>query len=627
LAGTVCDWWFPASQKLTRVMAPRLLSVNIGLPREITWRGKTVRTGIWKNPVVGRVMVRKLNIVGDGQGDLAGHGGVNRAVMVYQLDSYRYWERQLGRNDFSYGQFGENFTVDGLPDAEVCIGDRYRIGTALFEVSQPRVTCYRLGIRMDQPQMATLLVAQHRPGFYFRVLEEGEVGAGDEIVKAGEGPERMNVAEIDALLYLPIHPIEQLERALRIPALSRGWQGSFQTLLQNKKSETLERCLASPVQPNRTKEDKCEAERPAPSVLPLKSAPAAWPGFRQLRVSNMHQESESVISLTLTPADDRPLVAALPGQFIILRLQPKTDGQVLLRNYSLSDLPSADRYRISIKLEENGAASTYLHRQLRPGDLLEVAAPRGNFTLQPGTGSVVLISAGVGATPVLAMLHSLAEKTSSREVWWIFGARNGQEHPFARESYDLIKALPNGKRIIVYSRPRPADRLGMHFDYAGHITVEVLEKLGTPREADFYLCGPGPFLRDLTDRLVTWGVSENRLHSEVFGLAKPITPGVINQLHTRPHSPAGLSGSGPQVSFVRSGLSVHWDDKFSSLLDFAEACDVPVSWACRTGVCHTCECSLISGSVDYQPEPLEAPKPGNALICCSRPKSDLVIDL
>jgi MOSC domain-containing protein YiiM len=173
-------------------MATRLLSVNIGLPRDINWRGKTVHTGIWKSPVPDHVIVRKLNIDGDGQGDLGGHGGVNRAVMVYQLDSYQYWERELSRTNFSYGQFGENFTGDGLPDVEVCIGDRYRIGTALFEVSQPRVTCYSVGIRMDEPQMAALMAAHHRPGFYFRVLEEGEVGAGDEIVKVADGPEQMS---------------------------------------------------------------------------------------------------------------------------------------------------------------------------------------------------------------------------------------------------------------------------------------------------------------------------------------------------------------------------------------------------------------------------------------------------
>src|SRR4030095_6223808 len=168
----------------------QLLSVNVGLPRDIPWRGKTVHTAIWKNPVQGRHMVRRLNIDGDGQGDLLGHGGEHRAVMVYQLDSYRYWETYFHRHDFDYGQFGENFTVDGLSDNEVCIGDRYRIGTALFEVTQPRVTCYRVGIRMNNPQMPALLTSSGRPGFYFRVLQEGEVGAGDEIVKVGEAKER-----------------------------------------------------------------------------------------------------------------------------------------------------------------------------------------------------------------------------------------------------------------------------------------------------------------------------------------------------------------------------------------------------------------------------------------------------
>jgi ferredoxin-NADP reductase/MOSC domain-containing protein YiiM/ferredoxin len=588
-------------------MATRLVSVNVGLPREISWHGKTVRTGIWKSPVVGRVFVRKLNIDGDGQGDLAGHGGVNRAVMVYQLDSYRYWEHQLHRADFSYGQFGENFTVEGLPDAQVCIGDRYRIGTALFEVSQPRVTCYRLGIRMDEPQMAALVVAHHRPGFYFRVLEEGEVGAGDEIVKVAQGSERMSVAEIDGLLYLPNHPSEQLERALRIPALSQGWQTSFRSMLQNEKGGT-------PDQGN-------------PGLTPESGPPPAWPGFRQLKVSGINRESARVISLKLTPADNRPLVAALPGQFIILRIQPKPDGPVLLRNYSLSDLPSTDRYRISIKLEQNGAASTYLHNQVKLGDLLDVAAPRGTFTLQPGEKQVVLLSAGVGATPVLAMLHSLAAEISTREVRWVFGAHNGEDHPFAEESRKLVNSLPRGKSLIAYSRPGSRDRPGVDFDASGRITVEALEKLGVRCDADFYLCGPDGFMRDLREGLVAWGVSDEQVHTELFGPGKSRTPGVVDRSQVPPHPPDGPVGSGPRVSFVRSGLNVCWNPKFSSLLDFAEACDVPVRWACRTGVCHNCESGLISGNVAYQPEPLEPPGQGNLLICCSRPTGDVVIDL
>jgi MOSC domain-containing protein YiiM len=201
-----------------------LLSVNVGMPRDVTWRGRTVHTAVWKKPVAGPQMVRRLNIEGDGQGDLAGHGGEQRAVFVYQIESYRYWQEQLGRDDFEYGQFGENFTVRGLADDQVCIGDRYRIGGAVFEVTQPRVTCFRVGIRMDDPQMPALQVSHHRPGFCFRVLTEGAVEAGQEIIKLASGPEGMTVAELDALLYLPGHPRQQLLRALRIPALSGGWK-------------------------------------------------------------------------------------------------------------------------------------------------------------------------------------------------------------------------------------------------------------------------------------------------------------------------------------------------------------------------------------------------------------------
>ena len=221
----------------TNSLMGQLLSINVGLPRDVAWRGEKVHTAIWKQPVQGRVAVRRLNVEGDGQGDLAGHGGENRAVMVYQMEAYRYWEAQLGRSDFSFGQFGENFTVTGLPDAEVSIGDRYRIGSALFEVTQPRVTCYRVGIRMAEPAMAALLVSHHRPGFYFRVLEEGEVGEGDEITKVADGPERITVAEMDGLLYLPNPSHEQLERALRVPALSPGWKTSLKALAEQKNPE------------------------------------------------------------------------------------------------------------------------------------------------------------------------------------------------------------------------------------------------------------------------------------------------------------------------------------------------------------------------------------------------------
>jgi ferredoxin-NADP reductase/MOSC domain-containing protein YiiM len=579
----------------------RLLSVNVGLPRDIPWQGKTVHTGVWKTPVQGRRMARRLNIDGDGQGDLQGHGGEHRAVFVYQLESYRYWQAQLGRNDFVHGQFGENFTVEGLPDTEVCIGDRYRIGGALFEVTQPRVTCYRLGIRMNELQMPALVVKHHRPGFYFRVLEEGEVEAGDEIVKVSGGPEHLTVAETDALLYLPGREKGGLERALRIPALSAGWRSSFETLLEQESHG----CST--------------AGNPEPAP--------AWAGFRPLRVADKRRESSNVTSLMLEPSDGRPLGAALPGQFIVLRLKPAPGTPALLRSYSLSGEPNEQRWRISIKQEPNGAAGAYVETGLKVGDVIDASAPRGGFTLKPGDGSVVLLSAGIGLTPVLAMLEALASGGSRREVWWIHGARNRAEHVFAAEVQGLLKSLPRGHSHIRYSAPGLTDRPGVDFDAAGRLDVHVLQGLGTPREADFYLCGPAAFMSSLTADLANWGVSTERLHSENFGSGPALTPGVVAAPHRPPHPPDRPAGTGPMVSFARSNLALHWDSAFQSLLELAEACDVPVRWACRTGVCHNCETGLIAGAVDYFVEPLTLPASGDLLICCSRPTADVVLDL
>jgi ferredoxin-NADP reductase/MOSC domain-containing protein YiiM len=523
------------------------------------------------------------------------------------MDSYHYWQRELKRGDFTFGQFGENFTVEGLADSEVCVGDRYRIGGALFEVTQPRVTCYRIGIRMDEPRMAALLVAHHRPGFYFRVLEEGEVGAGDEIVKVTEGPERLTVDAVDALLYLPGPAQEDLERALRIPALSPGWKSSFEALVRQMTqpgSRTGNAGLASPDQ-----------------------MVTAVPGFRTLKVAGMDRESSSVVSLVLEPVDGRPLTVPLPGQFVVLRLRPKPDAPPVLRSYSLSGLPDAGRYRITIKQEPHGIASTYVSTQLRTGDVLDVSEPRGAFILHRGDIPVVLLSAGVGVTPVMAMLYALAVQASPRPVWWIHGARNRLDHTFAREARDLLAKLPHARSHVQYSRPDATDRLGVDYDAAGRLNVTALEKLGVPRESDFYLCGPPAFLEDITAGLGGWGVARDRVHTEIFGSGESITPGVKKAPRRLPHAPAGPPGKGPRISFARAGLTVSWDPKFQSLLELAEACDVPVRWSCRTGVCHTCECGLISGSVMYDPEPLEPPAAGNLLICCSRPREDMVIDI
>jgi len=584
-----------------------VLSVNVGLPRDIQWNGRTVHTGIWKEPVAGRRRVGRLNLAGDGQGDTAGHGGEQRAVFVYQIESHRYWQERLGRGELVPGQFGENFTIEGLPDDVVCIGDRYQIGSALFEVTQPRVTCYRVGIRMNEPQMAALLTSSGRPGFYLRVLGEGDVGAGDEIVKVGEAKDRMTVAQINALLYSPHHPRAELERALRLEALSPGWRASFQALLQ---SPTI------------------GAGGGNAGLVPGAAAHPAATGFSARVVTAIDRETADVVSLTLRSADGRPLPSALPGQYVVLRLRPSASGGPVFRSYSLSGPPSAEQQRISVKVEPNGAAGTYLRDHVRAGDTLDVSAPRGSFVLEEGERPVVLLSAGIGATPVLAMLHALVAERSTRQVLWLHGARDQQHQPFGAEVRRLLTALARGRRYVCYSQPGADDELGVDFEAAGHLSRAAFDAAGVSRDADVYLCGPTRFMAEMKEALVTFGVAPEHVRRELFGGGESITPGVVGAARRSPHVPSDDADTGPLVSFARSGVAAHWRaSAHASILELAEACDVPVRWSCRTGVCHTCESGLVSGSVGYGPEPLESPADGNLLVCCSRPLADVVVDL
>jgi ferredoxin-NADP reductase/MOSC domain-containing protein YiiM len=584
-----------------------VLSVNVGLPRDIEWKGRVVHTGSWKYPVQGRCLARRLGLDGDGQGDLAGHGGEQRAVLAYQMDSYRYWQAQLRRSDFVYGQFSENLTIDGLPDDSVCVGDVFRIGTAVFEVTQPRVTCYRVGIRMNMPTMAALLTSNGRPGFYMRVLQEGEIGAGDEIVKLREAKERMTIEEVNALLYSSAHPRDQLQRALRIDALSPGWQASFKTLL-----------------------DSIEAGATSGNagLAMAASSAAATPGFRRLRVASIERESADVRSFVFEPTDGEPLSRARAGQYVVLRLMQPDGAAPLFRSYSLSGLPSTRQYRISVKIEPHGAAGAYLSDHVRTGDAIDVSAPRGDFFLDDGEGPVALLSAGIGVTPVLSMLLALAEARSQRQVLWLHAAHDGTHHPFAKEVRRVLRSLPNACAHVCYSAPASTDLIGEDFDVEGHLSRALLEDAGISRDADIYLCGPTRFMSDMKLALDAIGVTPRRVHTERFGGVESLNPGIIDKAGPTPHVPTGTAGDGPVVSFARSQLSVRWNEtSYANLLEFAEACDVPVRWSCRSGVCHNCESGLVSGSVEYAPEPLDKPAAGNVLICCSRPAGDVVIDL
>ncbi|MGW7370111.1 MOSC domain-containing protein [Streptomyces sp. NPDC054841] len=587
----------------------RLLSVNVGTPKDVSWQGRTVHTGAWKAPVRGSRMVRRLNIDGDGQGDLAGHGGEMRAVLVYQLQSYQYWQEQLGRDDLSFGIFGDNFTVDGLPDDEVRIGDRYRIGEAEFEVTQPRVTCYRVGMRLGEPAMASLLVAHHRPGFYLRVITEGHVEAGDRITLTRKGPEELSVADTDALLYLPDRDPAKLRKALSIPALSPGWQESF-------------RELAAAQQPGR--EPGWPGERAGAQQA---GEEPGWPGFRTMRVARIVPETPAVSSIYLDTTDGTPLPEARPGQYLSMRLVTG-DAAPVVRSYSLSSAPGADTYRISVKHEPHGQVSSYLHTSLRTGDLVDIASPRGAFVLEEGTRPIVLISAGIGATPVLAMLHRLAATQDPRPVWWIHTAHDRAHHAFADEAHELLAQLPDAHEHIYYTAAdEPAPHPGKAHISHGRPTVRSLADTGIPPDADAYLCGPPAFMDDLGGYLLDRGLSPAQIHRELFSALPAINPGITPTAAVRPHQPPGPTGSGPLVTFARSGITTRWSPARASLLGLAEACDIPTRWSCRTGVCHTCITPLVSGTVTYTTQPLELPEPGTVLVCCSEPTTEVVLDL
>ena len=574
-------------------MTATLVSVNVGMPKDVPWNGKTVHTGVWKTPVEGAVMVRRLNIDGDGQGDLAGHGGEQRAVMVYQTESYDYWQDYLGRDDLRPGNFGENFTVSGLDDHDVCIGDRYRIGDAEFEVTQPRVTCFRVGMRLGVPDMPNLLVSQHRPGFYFRVITEGLVRAGDDIVLTRRGRHELSVADVDALLYLPDRDMQLLHKVVEVPALSPGWQQSFRDMLV------------------------ADEKSSAPTQLPI-GLSTGWRGFRRLCVTDTHQESPTVLSILLEADDGGALPTPLPGQYLTVKV-PGAGDPPPMRSYSLSGDPAAVYYRISVKREDRGQVSRWLHSHAGSGLVIESASPRGDFYLVDDASPVILVSAGIGATPVMAMAHALAAAKSPRQIWWLHTTQSSATLAFAAEVTALLDALPDAHQLVFYTRGD---------DVPTRLDRQSIATLGLPTDATAYLCGPTGFMDDMRDALTAAGLDPAHIHSELFGALPPINPGVVGAPPPkRPHPPEGVPGSGPQVTFARSGLSVNWSPGFHTLLEFAEACDVPTRYSCRSGVCHTCATAVIEGTTAYNEPPLEEPADGAVLLCTATPGSDLVLDL
>jgi ferredoxin-NADP reductase/MOSC domain-containing protein YiiM len=579
----------------------RLLSVNVSLPKDITNKGKAVSTGIFKEPVEGRIKVNTLNLEGDGQADLIGHGGIFRAVYVYSNENYAYWEKELNKHDFKYGQFGENFTVEGMSDDEIHVGDRFKIGNALFEVTQPRVPCYKLAIKMGVEGFYNQILSSGRLGFYFRVIEEGEVGAGDNIEKVFEDPQKMTINEVNSLLYFNKDDFNAIEKVLKIKALSPGWKTSFENRLT--KAELSEQI-----------QDK----------------------YITFTVSKKVPESQTITSFYLVSEDQEPLPSFLPGQFLPLKLDIPGQYKPVIRTYSISDSPNKDYYRLTIKRESPppdrpdlypGVSSNYFHDQVEPGTKLLAKAPRGKFFLNSKSDHpVVLLSAGVGLTPLISMMNAIVESGSNQEVWFIHGARNSVEHAMSDHIRKVAQQNDNVHVHVAYSKPLPENLAGRDYDSKGYVDIELLKKILPGNEAEFYLCGHTAFMKSLFNGLLEWEVPEYCINYEFFGPASLLKDRARVSTPKREAEVVDCS-SEIEVEFSKSGVKTNWNPSFDSILDLAEANGLSPDYSCRSGICHTCMCRLEDGEVEYVEEPLDPPEEGCVLICVSKPKKNIVVDI
>jgi ferredoxin-NADP reductase/MOSC domain-containing protein YiiM len=576
----------------------RIVSVNVGLPRTVQWKGKAVSTGIFKAPLSGRVPLRSLNFDGDRQADLSVHGGPDKAAYVYASEHYAYWKRELPDMVLPWGIFGENLTTEGLNEDALQIGDRFRIGSAEVMVTQPRLPCFKLGLRFGRDDMLKRFLASGRLGFYFRVVTEGEIAAGDEVLPLERGRDSLAVSEITRLYARDKDDLEGLQRMVRVAALPDDWRDFFK--------EQIQRSGAHARQP--------AAQRPA------------WTGFRPFILQAKLRESEDVTSFLLAPEDGQPLPPYLPGQFLTVRLAIPGVERPVVRSYSLSDTAQHDHYRLTIRRigsraaepqVKAGLASIHFHDRLAVGDRIEVKAPAGVFTIDVSQQDqpVVLIGGGIGITPLLSMLNAIAAAEAPREAWVLYGVRDDHDYIMRSHLETIARTHANVRLRVFYSRPeRAMDGSDIQ---VGHIDLDALKRLLPSNSYDFYVCGPPAMMESVTRGLQAWGVPTDRVHTEAFG------PATVKQAVG---GPSAQPDCGFDVTFERSGVTAQWSRCESPLLELAEEHAVAIDFGCRAGSCGTCVTRLLSGSVRYLHQPNAPLEAGEILPCIAVPAEPLSLD-
>lgn len=363
--------------------------------------------------------------------------------------------------------------------------------------------------------------------------------------------------------------------------------------------------------------------------LEAEHAKQTWNGFRKFEVAKKILECEGVTSLYLKPHDKAPLPLYKPGQYITFQISLPGQQKAAIRCYSLSDSHRPGHYRVTIKKAlpppgvncKAGLVSSHFYDVVKEGDILDVKAPSGHFYLDLAESRpVVLISAGVGVTPMVSMLNALIDSGSKAEVWFFFGVRNKADHIFKEELEKAAAAHENVRMHVCYSRPDKTDVAGRDYQHEGRVTIELLKEKLPSNNYDYYLCGPGPFMNSITDGLMEWGVPKNSIHYEAFG------PATVKKTAAPLTESETVVLSRLKVTFSRAGKTAGWTPSTTSLLDFAEANGIKIDAGCRAGNCGTCLVAIKSGSVDYLGDFGASAESGSCLTCVCKPKTDLVID-
>ncbi len=578
----------------------KVVSLNVGLPRTVSWKGRPVSTGIFKEPVAHRVALRTLNFEGDAQADLSVHGGRDKAVYLYPMEHYAYWRREYPDMTLPWGMFGENLTTQGLLEDAVNVGDRLQIGSSELVVTQPRLPCYKLGLRFGRDDIIKRLLNSGRTGFYCAVLEEGEIGAGDPITLIERAAEVLPVPEITRLYARDTTDVAALARVAKAAALPEDWRDYFKDQLARLAART----------------QASNAVAPAP----------AWSGFRRFMLKEKVRENDSVASFYLVPEDGQPLPAYVPGQFLTVRPRLPEAGSPPVRSYSLSDASSPDHYRLTIKRigprvgepqAAGGLVSSYFHDRLAVGDGLDVKAPAGHFTIDLGAHDppLVLIGGGIGVTPLLGMLQSIVAEGSSRETWLLYGVRDEREQVMKAWLEEVARRHSNVHLHVFYSQAAGVmEGAGVH---VGHIDLAAMRRLLPSNGYDFYVCGPPAMMDAVTQGLDAWGVPAERVRFEAFG------PATVKRAV---RGPATQPDCGIDVTFARSGVTAQWTRCDVPLLELAEEHAVAIEFGCRAGSCGTCVTRILSGAVRYLHAPNAPLAAGETLPCIAVPTEPLVLD-